>query len=227
MSGERATGNESTPGERYPIGRSIMNRIRTELDDEGGPFAVGDDVEDLFALLYLTERDGCIPNEVLSGDDLTSDIRRLYSCVFDGVRSELNERVPTREFLWVIVDASYEDATGYVLMTDEKVLLAGHAKAWHFYWDSEDEMAKDLESWYHGAAARLRPAEAAAPIEREGPGRFAVTLDIERAFTVDADSREQALDMAVRWRSNEDDDCVAMTYEDITGSRVERTKEEE
>lgn len=225
MTGEREDHIEPTPVERFPIGRSIMDRIRKDLNDEGGPFAAGD-VEDLFKLVYLTERDGCVPDELLSGEDLTADIRNLYYCVLDGVRSELKERLPTSEFLWVIVDASYEDATEYVLMTDEKVLLAGHAKAWHFYWDSDDEMAKDLEEWYAGAASRLRAPEPAPPPEPDGPGLFAVTLDIERSLEVDADNRAQALDMAVRWRSNEDDERVAMIYEEIAGSRVERMQDE-
>jgi hypothetical protein len=218
--------NELPLEERFPIGRSIVNRIRTEVNDEGGPFAAAD-VDDLFALLYLTERDGCVPDEILSGEDLTNDIRNLYYCVFDGVRSELKERLPTREFLWVIVDASYEDATEYVLMTDEKVLVAGHAKAWNFYWSSEDEMARDLEEWYRGAASRLTGSQPALTPEQDGPGRYAVRLDIERSLTVDAENREQALDRAVRWQSNEDDDGVAMIYEDVTGSRVERTEHEE
>lgn len=228
MSNERPTPTDGEPvAERFPIGRSIMNRIRVELNDEGGPFAVGDDVDDLFALLYLTERDGCIPTEVLSSDDLTTDIRSLYYCVLDGVRSELKERVPTTDFLWVVVDASYEDSTEYVLMTNEKVLLMGHTKAWHFYWDSEDEMAKDLEEWYRGAAARLHPYEALPIVESDGPGRFAVTLNLERLLTVDASSRKEALEMAAIWRSNEDDDRVTMVYEEITESRVERTEDEE
>lgn len=225
MTRERDDHIEPTKEKRFPIGRSIMDRIRVEVnDEEGGPFAASD-IEDVFARLYLTERDGCIPNELLSGEDLTADIRNLYYAVLDGVRSELQDRLKPSDFLWVIVDASYEDATEYVLMTDEKVLLVGHAKAWHFYWDSDDEMAKDLEEWYQGAASRLRAPEPTPSSESDGPGLFAVSLDIERSLEVDAENRAQALEMAVRWRSNEDDERVAMIYEEITGSCVERTEE--
>lgn len=216
--------NEQRPEERFPVGRSIIDGIRTELNVEGSPFTA--EVDDVFALLYLTERDGCVPDQLLSGEDLTADIRNLYYCVLDSVRVELKDRLNVADPLWIIVDASYEDATEYVLMTDEKVLLAGHEKAWHFFWDSEDEMAKDLDDWYHRAAARLGTSDSMPHEERDGPGLFAVTLDIERVLEIDAEGRGQALDKAVRWRSNEDDDGVAMIYEEITGSRIERTEEE-
>ena len=152
---ERESNNQEVD-ERLAIGRSIVERIRSEANNEYGYFS-GREGEDVFQTLCLTERDRCIPDH-LTGDDLLLDIRAMYCQVFDGLREELRERLGLQEFLWLAVDPSYEDSTFSVLCTDEQVLMLHWAKAWNFYWPDEETMAADLGRIYEEAAKRLHGA---------------------------------------------------------------------
>ena len=158
------TEREGPTEERLAIGRSIAERIRSETNNEYAHFS-GDEDEDVFAALYLTERDGCLPGRFV-GDDLLLDIRALYYQVFDGIREELEARLGRHDFIWVAVDPSYEDSTTVVMCTDEIVLLMYWGKAWNFHWENEDEIAAELGRMYGVAAARLAPTAE----RQDGPG---------------------------------------------------------
>ena len=202
--------------ERWPAGRRIIERIRSEINAPDGPFT-GEEGEDVFRSLYLTERFGCIPDHFL-GDDLMVDIRSMYYWVLDGVRNELQERFAIKTFLWVVVDPSYEDSTYALLLHDDRVLLQISRKAWHFSWESEDEMAEELQEWYEQAASAVRPP-APAPPEGWPAGRgFIVTLNTERVIFVGAEDRDEALEQARAWQSNEDDPGVQLAYEEVIRS---------
>jgi hypothetical protein len=219
MSSEREHSTPESTGERWPVGRSILQRIRTEVNDEASAFA-GDEGEDVFQTLYLTERFGCIPDHLL-GEDLLQDIRSLYYYVLDGVRGELEERLSPQGFLWIVIDPSYEDTTAAALLTDERVLLVEHSKAWNFYWESEEEMAEDLENRYMQAAERVPSRSRVEPLPGGGK-QYAVTLQTERLIRVRTADPKQALEHALQWRSNEDDPDIQIQQEQVTGRRVER-----
>ena len=160
---ERAN-NAENESEVPAAGRSIVDRIRSETNNEFAYFS-GREGEDVFATLYLTERDRSIPDQLI-GDDLLIDIRTLFYQVFDGLREELKERLGIRDSLWLAVDPSYEDSTFSVLCTDEQVLMLHWSKAWNFYWPREEAMVEYLGRLYDEAAKRLRP-----PAERQdAPG---------------------------------------------------------
>jgi len=144
--------------EQLQVGRSIVDRIRIETNAEFAHFA-GEDGEDVFATLYLKERDVCVPEHLL-GDDVLMDVHALFCQVFDGIREELDERHGREGFIWIAVDPSYEDSTFTVMCTDERVLLLYWSKAWNFYWQSEEEMAEELAGLYETAAAGLLAARA-------------------------------------------------------------------
>ncbi len=138
--------------EALAAGRPIVDRIRNELNLS----ADGSDADtiDVFKALLLTERDVCIPDELI-GEDLLLDIHSLYYRVFDAVREELLDNVDGDRFVFVVIDPSYEDTTTVVLCTEEQVLLMYWCKAWNFYWETEDAMAKTLGELYQEAAHRL------------------------------------------------------------------------
>lgn len=140
--------------ERRQIGRSIVGRIRREANDEYAYFS-GREGEAVFATLYLTQRDVCLP-EHLIGDDVLTDIHAMFAQVFSAVGDELLERIGRRERILLAVEPSYEDSTFSVLCTEERVLMLHWSKAWHFYWPGEDAMADDLGRIYEEAATRLR-----------------------------------------------------------------------
>lgn len=230
MSPERpADGAVPPEQERWPIGRSIVERIKATANDENGPFASRDDSADLFKALYVGERDGCIPDELI-GEDLLTDIHDLFYYALDGLRGELKERSGNGEFLWILVDPSWDDATSYALITEEDVLLVGHTKAWHFYWESEDAMAKDMEEWYRIAAPRLGipTTNTGSPEGARGDlDSFHVTLRISRAMRVRAADPSDALLKAVDWESNENDPDVQLQYDLVRGHHIEQVEDEE
>lgn len=138
----------------YPLGRSILRRLKKTVNEEWDSWLVKED-GDTFKTLYLMERRGCIPEHLLSGE-IMEDIMSLFYYPLSAVREELKERTGTKEFIWVFVQPSYTDTSFAVMVTGEKVLLTISDKAWNFYWDSEEEMVKELESWYQTAEARLK-----------------------------------------------------------------------
>ena len=131
---------ENRDEELISIGRSIVDRIRRETNDEYAYFSPGE--SDVFRTLYLTESDRCLPDHFI-GDDLLRDIRAIYAQVFDGLREELRDRLGLRG-LWLAIDPSYEDLTFTVLCTHEQVLMLHWSKAWNFFWPDEEAMAADL-----------------------------------------------------------------------------------
>lgn len=222
MSPERHQSPPQESAERWPTGRRIMERIRREVNAEGAHF-LGEEGEDVFRSLYLTERFGCIPDHLL-GEDILVDIRNLYYWVLDGVREELQERVGAKGFVWVAVDPSYEDPTYALLLHQDRVLLEVSRKAWRFYWESEEAMAEELEGWYQQAARRLG-LRAVVGSDRSSEQEFVVTLRIARMLRVRASGPERAAELAMSWRDNEDDPDVQLSYEEVLDGTVRRVGE--
>lgn len=137
----------------FEVGRSIILRLRRAVNEAESYFAP-EEGEDLFQTLYLSQRDGCIPDEHL-GEDLMDDIINLYYPVLAAVREELCERLKIPYDIRIYVEPSYLGETLWLMTTDEKVLLRGGSKAWWFWWESEEAMAEELETWYQDAASRL------------------------------------------------------------------------
>lgn len=148
---------DAVPSEQrkeYPLGRSILGRLKQMVNEEWDSWLVEED-EDTFKTLYLTERRVCIPEHLLSGE-IMEDIMSLFYYPLSAVREELKERTGTKEFIWVFVQPSYTNTSFAVVVAGEKVLLALSDKAWNFFWEDEEEMVKELESWYQTAEARLK-----------------------------------------------------------------------
>ncbi len=221
------------PREVWPIGRRILERIRAEVNGEGAYFQ-GEEGEDVFRSLYLTDRDVCIPDHLI-GEDVLTDIRSLYYWTLDGVHEELQERLNPNAFLQVFVDPSYDDARYALLVADDRLLLQVGKKAWNFYWESEEAMAEELEIWYQQAAAGLMPAAQPAELPPEpsagetspGSNHFVVTLRTERKLVVTAPTKHQAVDLALAWGNNEDSENVQLSYEELIGGIVEAVEENE
>jgi len=140
--------------EEYPLGRSIPRCLRKTLNEEWDSWLV-DEEEDPFKTLYLTQGRVRIPEHLLSGE-IMEDIVSLFYYPLSAVREELKERTGTKEFIWVFVQPSCTDSSFALLVTRDKALLTISDKAWNFYWQDEDEMAKELEGWYQIAEARLK-----------------------------------------------------------------------
>jgi len=138
----------------YPIGRSILGRLKKTVNEEWDSWLV-EEGEDTFKTLYLTERRVCIPEHLLSGE-IMEDIMSLFYYPLSAVREELKERTGTKEFIWIFVQPSYTDTSFAVMVTGEKILLPVSDKAWNFFWESQQEMVKELEGWYQIAETRIK-----------------------------------------------------------------------
>ena len=144
----------SDHGKEYPLGRSILRRLKRTVNEEWDSWLV-DEAGDTFKTLYLTERRVCIPERLLSGE-IMEDIMSLFYYPLSAIREELKERRGIKEFIWIFVQPSYTDTSFAIMVTGEKVLLTVSDKAWNFFWEGEEEMVKELESWYQTAEARLK-----------------------------------------------------------------------
>jgi hypothetical protein len=209
--------HEQAP-ERWPIGRAILQRVRTELNDPMGHFGERHTGGDAFRALYLTERDTCIPDDFITSDELYDDIHSMYYHVLEGVAAELRERSGAQHAIQITIDPSYEDTTYFVMHTSDRVLLSGGRKAGHFWWESEAAMAEELEDWYRGAEPRLTGWSSQEFDLDEG---YVITLTLERVLNVQAESPQEAIDRGVRWEDNEDDPDVQLLYEEVVEYRCE------
>lgn len=153
---EREGARGEAEEQRLATGRKIMERIRSEANEEYGYFD-GKEGEDVFRSLYLTPRHTSIPEHLVSDNfelGIQGDIRELFFQVYDGVRAELLGRFGRGHGIWLVVDASIDDHTTAVLCAEGTVLLLNSVKAWNFWWPDEEAMAGDLGEWYESAAAR-------------------------------------------------------------------------
>jgi hypothetical protein len=218
MTGERDANSPPEP-ERWPVGRSILERIRNEVNHEMSPLWQ-EEVPDAFTAIYLTSRDSCIPDAFVD-EDLIDGIHSMYYVVFDAMCVELRRRLDSHIAMNIVIDPSYEDTTNFVVHTFDRLLLSGGIKAWNFHWASEDEMARDLEDWYRRAA----DAAGAVPegLAEELDDGHVVRLGLRRIIFVRTDDPEVALERALAWTSNEDDADVRLLLEEIpdyTASRL-------
>lgn len=101
------------------VGWRILRRIRQAVNLVR-PYFLGDENEDLFRTLYLTPRQGYIP-EHLRGHDVMEDIINLYYHVFDELRNQLYEEMRPREGVWVYVQPDCVDPTAALVVTDTRV----------------------------------------------------------------------------------------------------------
>jgi hypothetical protein len=70
------------------------------------------------------------------------DILQVLAVV-DAVRQEAGI-----ESVEIYIDVSHDDSTTYLMVVGDRVLLKGHAKAWNFWWETEEELAEEMYSMY-------------------------------------------------------------------------------
>ena len=80
--------------ERYDIGKSIAERIKNKVNKSD--WSREKEEEDIFTTVYLTKRKTILP-ENLASEDTGSEIISMLYFIYDGVRSELQERLELEE----------------------------------------------------------------------------------------------------------------------------------
>lgn len=208
--------NESSI-ERWPMGSSIMHRLRKTLNDPDGPFPGAEDGVNVFQRLYLEERDACIPDEFI-GEEILDDIHSLFYYPLEALRQELAERVGRQQMMLIAIDPSWQDTTLFVIHTGQRVVFSGGLKAWNLWWESEDAMAEEFDDWYQRAVGSL-PEWQMPEVDAEG---FLVSLRLQRTIHVATNDREEAVSRALSWEHNENDPDVQLLLEEIDEYRCGR-----
>lgn len=113
-----------------------------------------------FVVTFLRSRDGCVPDEYLNEEDVKDSIIQLFGFVFWNIAEAIQDATGG-VYVWTCIEPNYMGETRVVMYTVEPraLLLLKWEKAWNLHWESEEEMAKDLESWYTEALTALKQAQ--------------------------------------------------------------------
>lgn len=108
--------------------------------------------------VYLTDPDGCIPEEY-AGDELLYSVRAkfwypirwLVERVVRKAKGKVAESRPQ-----ILIDAAYDGLTYVLVYLEDRILFQDSWKAWHFWWPD----AAQFEAWTHevysAIAAKLK-----------------------------------------------------------------------
>lgn len=111
-----------------------------------------------FKDVYLSEYEGCIPENWL-GDDVMKDIQGKYYTFFRPIVDKALEDLGMGgHFVRIAVDPSYEDTTTVVIYhpDSKRVLLDYDEKAWHFKFRSLKELEEFASGTYEVFVDGLR-----------------------------------------------------------------------
>jgi len=119
----------------------IKERMVRNLKDEIGNHWGNDGLE-VLREIYLSDLKGqCFPDEYI-GDDVLKEIENKFYFFLSAIRDELPE------YIEIYVTPSYEDATTYLMILDDRLLLKDYMKAWNFWFESEEKLMDEMYSIY-------------------------------------------------------------------------------
>ncbi len=128
----------------------MLRNLKIAIGDHWGCCNDGDcnDGDKVLREMYLSDLKGqCIPDEYV-GDDALNEIENKFYFFLGAVRDELPE------YIEIYVTPSYEDATSYLMILDDKLLLKDYQKAWHFWFESEEKLMDEMYSIYRRLLAK-------------------------------------------------------------------------
>lgn len=127
----------------------LKERMLRNLKDEiGDHWGCGDDGYKVLREMYLTDLNGaCMPYEFV-GDDVLKEIENKFYFFLGAIGDELPE------YIEIYVTPSYDDATTYLMILEDKLLVRDYQKAWHFWFESEEKLVDEMYSIYHRLLAK-------------------------------------------------------------------------
>lgn len=81
--------------------------------------------------IYLADYTGSLPPDWPLSDDTVRDIREKFAMLLTFIIDRLHDKEITKRRATLVIDASYDDETYYVILTETKVLYFNHMEAWH------------------------------------------------------------------------------------------------
>jgi hypothetical protein len=124
----------------------------------------------------------------------------MYSRPLNFISDKLMEEKRTvGEYAVPMVDASWEDSTGFALMYKNRVLFKNYMKAWHFYYESEKDFEEFLQGIWDDCIKALEQI-----VDDEDLYRFEFTVrqcEYEHSYRklIRAKSEEEALKIAKKY----------------------------
>ncbi|MDP2953177.1 MAG: hypothetical protein Q8O76_07670 [Chloroflexota bacterium] len=90
-----------------------------------------------------------------------------FWAVFEGLAETLNARLQPKEPIRAIISPAWDFPAGAFLVQGNKILLEEWRYIWELCWQSEEEMQRQLASWYGLAAARMESERRLSDRERQ------------------------------------------------------------
>jgi len=120
---------------------------------------------------YCSDREGCVRESGVFGDvtKLESEIIEMFSAYYSAIRDFILEELnrPLSEcWIDIMVEPSYEDRCKVIVTYKNTVLCGQTAKAWHFCWDSPQEMAEEILDDYKTMKENLQKALAGGELRK-------------------------------------------------------------
>lgn len=135
--------------------------LRNLTEAVGDHWGCGDDGHKILREMYQTDPKGaCLPHDFI-GDDVLKEIENKFYFFLGAVRDELPDDVE------IYVTPSYEDATSYLLILDDKLLLKDYQKAWHLWFESEEKLMDEMYRIYLKLLAKSQKTYECYTLRRE------------------------------------------------------------
>jgi hypothetical protein len=102
-----------------------------------------------FEDVYLSEYEGCIPDELL-GEDVMRDIQGKFYCFYRPIVDFAEAKLGVKSMVRIAVDPSYEDTSLVVVFHPDsgKVLYTADLKAWNLVFANEEELGRHAVGVY-------------------------------------------------------------------------------
>jgi hypothetical protein len=129
----------STPNYREEFEKFLMTEH---------PAAAGDklpEVQQHVKDMYFSEYEGCVPDHML-GEDTMQDVKDKFYYPLSFIRSLFVAKHPElKGKICIVIDASYESDTHYIMYADSKILFDYAVEAWKFVFDHDIDFNEEVE----------------------------------------------------------------------------------
>ncbi len=157
------------------IKERMLRNLKKQIADQWGG-----DGEQVLRELYLSTLNGKSFPESYVGEDILTDIQNKFYYFLDAIRSECDS------FVELYIVPSYDAETVSIIILDDKILYRESRKAWHFWFDSEENLISSMYAIYRVLSAKtkknyecytLMDADIKAVADRKGLDLDGIDLD--------------------------------------------------
>jgi len=123
----------------------MVRNLKQAISDHWGNCNNGQEV---LKEMYLSDLKGnCLPDKYI-GEDILKEIEDKFYFFLGAIRDEIEP------YIEIYVTPSYDDATAYLMILDDKLLVKDYQKAWNFWYESEEKLMDEMYSIYRRLLAK-------------------------------------------------------------------------